>query len=98
VVRAVRDNDQQAAEDVIAVKDDVQRLADQALALQSQRIGASDLHNLEVVRLEFEILDNLRRIYTLAKRIARDFVPEQVAEKARHPTRSGASLFRYNRP
>jgi hypothetical protein len=32
--------------------------------------------------MELELLDNLRRIYTLAKRVARDFVPEEVASKA----------------
>jgi phosphate:Na+ symporter len=82
VIRSIRDSDQQAAENVIAAKDDVRRLADHALAFQSERIGVTDARNLELIRLEFEILDNLRRIYTLAKRIAKDFVPETVAEKA----------------
>ena len=49
---------------------------------QSQRIGAAETRNIELIRLEFEVLDNLRRIYTLAKRVAKDFVPEEVAEKA----------------
>ena len=82
VIRSIRDSDEQAAADVIAVKDDIRRLADEALARQSQRIGAAETRNIELIRLEFEVLDNLRRIYTLAKRIAKDFVPEEVAEKA----------------
>ena len=82
VVRSIRDSDEQAAADVIAVKDDIRRLADQALARQSQRIGVAETRNIELIRVEFEVLDNLRRIYTLAKRIAKDFVPEEVAEKA----------------
>jgi phosphate:Na+ symporter len=82
VIRSIRENDEQAAAEVIAVKDDVRRLAEEALASQSQRIGVAEPRNIELIRLEFEILDNLRRIYTLAKRIAKDFVPEEVAEKA----------------
>jgi phosphate:Na+ symporter len=82
VIRSIRDSDEQAAADVIAVKDDIRRLADEALVRQSQRIGVAETRNIELIRLEFEVLDNLRRIYTLAKRIAKDFVPEEVAEKA----------------
>jgi phosphate:Na+ symporter len=82
VVSSIRDSDEQAAAGVIALKDDIRRLADEALARQSQRIGVAETRNIELIRLEFEILDNLRRIYTLAKRIAKDFVPEEVAEKA----------------
>jgi hypothetical protein len=29
-----------------------------------------------------EMLDNLRQIYTLAKRVAKEFVPDEVADKA----------------
>jgi phosphate:Na+ symporter len=82
VIRSVRENDEQAAADVLAIKDDIRRLADEALTLQSARIGAPEARNIELVRLELEVLDSLRRIYTLAKRIARDFVPEEVAAKA----------------
>jgi phosphate:Na+ symporter len=82
VIKSIRETDEQAAEEVIRVKDDVRRLAEEALARQSERIGAAEPRNIELIRLEFEVLDNLRRIYTLAKRIARDFVPEEVAEKA----------------
>jgi phosphate:Na+ symporter len=82
VVRSICESDEQAAADVIAVKDDIRRLADDALARQSQRIGTAETRNIELIRFEFEVLDNLRRIYTLAKRIAKDFVPEEVAEKA----------------
>ena len=82
VIRAIREADQQAAEAVINVKDEVRRLADEALARQSTRIGVAETGNIDQIRLEFEVLDNLRRIYTIAKRIAKDFVPREVAEKA----------------
>jgi len=49
---------------------------------QSERIGIQDSGHLDLVRFEMEFLDKLRGIYTLAKRIARDFVPDEVASKA----------------
>jgi phosphate:Na+ symporter len=82
VIKSIRDSDEQAAADVIAIKDEVRRLSDEALARQTETIGVAETRNIDLIRLEFEILDNLRRIYTLAKRIAKDFVPEEVAEKA----------------
>jgi DNA transposition AAA+ family ATPase len=77
VVRAVREADERAAEDVIAMKDDIRRLADEFLARQSGRIGVQEARHLDLDKL-----DKLRRIYTLAKRVAKDFVPGEVASKA----------------
>ena len=82
VIAAIRGEDAQAAASVLALKDEVRRLADEALARQAERIGVAETGNLELIRLEFEVLDNLRRLYTLAKRIAKEFVPREVAEKA----------------
>jgi phosphate:Na+ symporter len=82
VIHAVREEDETAAEDVINVKDEVSRIADEFLMRQSERIGIQDRGHLNLVRLEMELLDKLRSIYTLAKRIAKDFVPDEVASKA----------------
>jgi phosphate:Na+ symporter len=81
-IRAIRENDETAAAEVIALKDDIRHMADEALAHQSKRIAVKGAGHLELVRLEMELLDNLRRIYTLAKRIAKEFVPEEVAASA----------------
>ena len=82
VIQAVREEDEMAAEEVITVKEEVRRIAEDFLILQSERIGVQGSGHLELVRLEMELLDKLRSIYTLAKRIAKDFVPEEVASKA----------------
>ena len=82
VIQAVREEDEKAAEEVITLKDDVRRIADEFLLRQSERIGIKDSGHLSLVRLEMELLDKLRGIYTLAKRIAKDFVPDEVASKA----------------
>jgi hypothetical protein len=41
-----------------------------------------EAQHLKLVQLGMELLENLRRIYTLARRVARDFVPEKVAGNA----------------
>jgi phosphate:Na+ symporter len=82
VIQAVREEDETAAEEVITVKDEVRRIADEFLMRQSERIGIQDSGHLNLVRLEMEFLDKLRGIYTLAKRVAKDFVPGEVASKA----------------
>ena len=79
VIVAVREEDQQAAERVIAAKDDVRDIAERFLQRQSERIGRQQGARLGLVRLEMELLDKLRGVYTLTKRIAKDFVPLEVA-------------------
>ena len=74
--------DETAAAGVLALKDEIRRLADEALRRQSERIAVPEPRHLKLVQLEMELLENLRRIYTLAKRVARDFVPEKVADNA----------------
>jgi phosphate:Na+ symporter len=82
VIHAVREADEKAAEAVITVKDEIRQLAEEFLRRQSERIGVQEGGHLDLVRLEMELLDKLRSIYTLAKRIAKDFVPDEVASKA----------------
>jgi phosphate:Na+ symporter len=82
LVRAISENDETAAAEVIALKDDIRILAQQAQQLQSERIAVKEPGHLQLVQMEMEILEHMRRIYTLAKRIAKDFVPEEVASHA----------------
>jgi phosphate:Na+ symporter len=82
VIRSVRENDEKAAENVIAVKDEIRRIAEEFLVHQSQRMGVKEDRHLALVRLELELLDKLRQMYTLTKRIAKELVPDEVASKA----------------
>jgi phosphate:Na+ symporter len=79
VIRAICQNDETAAAGVIALKDEVRRLSDATLQRQSERIAVKEPQHLALIQLEMELLEHLRRIYTLAKRVAKDFVPEEVA-------------------
>jgi phosphate:Na+ symporter len=81
-IHAIRESDENAAANVLGLKDEIRRLADEALAQQAERLAVRDTAHLATVRLEMELLDKLRRIYTLAKRVARDFVPGEVASGA----------------
>lgn len=81
VTTAVRERDEQAAQHVIEMRHEIRRLADQFIARQSERIAGREGSQIELVRLEMELLDKMRRMYTLAKRVAKEFVPEEVAGK-----------------
>ena len=82
VTQAIREDDETAAEEVITLKDEIQQIAQEFLMRQSDRIGIMDAGHLDLVRMEMEFLDKLRGIYTLTKRIAKDFVPDEIASKA----------------
>ena len=70
VIQAVQEEDETAAEEVITVKDEVRRIADEFLMRQYERIGIQDSGHLDLVRLEMEFLDKLRGIYNLCRRVA----------------------------
>ena len=82
VIKAICETDETAAAAVMAQKDEIRRLADEALRHQSERLAVQEPQHLKLVQLEMELLEHLRRIYTLAKRVARDFVPKEVASNA----------------
>ena len=80
-VQAVRDNDQQAAESVLMMKGDLRELSERMLARKAQRLTAQDQDYLELVRMEMSFVDQMRRIYTLAKRIAKVVLPPVLAQR-----------------
>jgi len=82
LIKSIRESDELAAQEVLIAKDDVSRIANDFLIHQSERISVQTESHLDLVRLEMELLDKLRQIYTLAKRVAKSFVPQEVAEKA----------------
>jgi hypothetical protein len=46
------------------------------------RQAVSEPRHLKLVQPEMELLEKLRRIYLLARRVVRDFVPEKIAGNA----------------
>lgn len=80
-VQAVRDNDQRAAESVLMLKDDIRDLSERLLTRKAQRLTEKDRDYLELMRLEMSFVDQMRRIYTLAKRIAKVVLPPVLAQR-----------------
>ncbi len=80
-VRAVRDNDQREAEAVQMMKDRVRDQAERLLERKAARLTSDDPQYLALIRLEMGFVDQMRRIYTLAKRIAKDQLPPVLAHR-----------------
>ncbi len=78
-VRALRENDQRAAEQVLMLKDDIREHSESLLARKSERLSKDDPDYQHMVRLQISFVDKMRRIYTLAKRIAKVVLPPTLA-------------------
>jgi phosphate:Na+ symporter len=81
LVVAIKNNDESAAAEVISSKEQIQHIVDEILKNQASRISVQTSKHLLLVRLELEMVDQLRRIYTLTKRIAKEFIPDELAIK-----------------
>ena len=78
----IKNNDEIAAAEVITLRENIRHAVDGILRNQASRIGVLTNQELLLIRLELEIVDQLRRIYTLTKRVARDFIPDELAVKS----------------
>ena len=72
VLRAVRDEDPAAARSVVEMKPGIQALADGAARHQAQRLVVDADRRMQTYALEMDIIEDMRRIYYFAKRIAHD--------------------------
>ena len=81
-VKAVGDEDQRAAQEVLLLKDDVRALADGLFERHAARLRADDPKYLARVKLLMTFIEQLRHLYTLTKRIARTQLPAEVSEPA----------------
>ena len=81
-VRAIRDNDQRAAESVMMLKGAFREQSERLLGRKAARLSAEDPDYLELVRLQMGLVDQMRRIYTLAKRVAKSTLPAVIAQQA----------------
>ncbi len=77
-VEAVKSNNQKAAQEVLALKSEVNRSISQVFERQAERLAIDDPERPTVFRREMAIVDNLKRIYTLSKRIAKLLLPDEL--------------------
>ncbi|MGI9319109.1 MAG: Na/Pi cotransporter family protein [bacterium] len=80
-IEAVRDDNQSAAQEVVALKGEVDRRIAAALEHQAKKLSDEDASRIVIFRLEMELLEALKRIHTLSKRIARSVLPEEIAAR-----------------
>jgi len=76
-ILATRNGDIAAAKSIFNMKDSIREQSEALLQRKAQRLNISEPEYLELVRLEMSFIDKMRRIYTLAKRIAKITLPEQ---------------------
>ncbi len=78
---AIRNSDQQVAEEVTLCKEHIRELSTRVLERKALRLVREDEDHVARVRWEMAFVDQMRRIYTLAKRIAKQVLPPDLAEK-----------------
>jgi phosphate:Na+ symporter len=81
-LKAVMENDQRAAQEVIARKSDINRLMEGASQHQAGRLVAEAPKRLATYRIEVDIIEKLKRIYYFAKRMAKVVAPPELTQKA----------------
>ncbi|UCB55813.1 MAG: Na/Pi cotransporter family protein [Thiotrichales bacterium] len=79
---SVMENDQVAAQEVIAMKGDINRLMESAAMHQARRLVAEEPNRLAAYTLEMDIIEKLKRIYYFSKRMAKAVMPEETVERA----------------
>ena len=81
-VRAVRDEDGDAADRAVAMNETIERQALALLARQADRLRPGDPDYLQLARTQMSIVDKLGRIYDLCARVARAAIPQATSAAA----------------
>ena len=76
-MQAATQKSEEAANVVIGMKGQINRLAERAALHQARRLVAEEPNRLQAYTVEMDILQNLKRIYYFAKRMARLVVPSE---------------------
>ena len=80
-VDAIAELDESKALEVIQMKSTVNGLIDGALDYQQERIAPTEPQLIALFRLEDEVIDALKRIYSLSKRLANLLLPDAVVAR-----------------
>jgi phosphate:Na+ symporter len=78
VLSAIENNDERAAQTVIAMKGEINMKTETAAQHQAQRLIADAPKRLEAYAIEVEYIEKLKRIYYFTKRIAKLIVPQDL--------------------
>ena len=78
---AIGDVDQNKALEVINMKSEVNELVNDALQYQAARVAPTTPDSIATFRMEDDVIDALRRIYRLSKRVAQLMLPDVISIK-----------------
>jgi len=78
---AIGETDQNKALEVINMKADISSLINEALRYQAERVSLTTPNLIALFRMEDEVIDALRRIYELSKRLSKLILPNTVMAK-----------------
>jgi phosphate:Na+ symporter len=81
-VRAIRDADPTAAQEVLALRSEVNSRMERFIQHQAGRLSTGDPKRPAIFQVEMQVMDGLKRIYTLSKRIARVAMPPELQASA----------------
>lgn len=81
-IRAVAENDPQAAAEVTKMKDEITRIANSTAIHQAKRLVADEPNRIETYTIEIDIAEKLQRIYYFAKRMAKTVASEEMPAAA----------------
>jgi len=77
-VEAVSQRNEMAAQEVVGMKGEINRIADSAALHETQRLVAEEPNRIQAYTLEVDIIEKQKRIYYFAKRMAKTVLPEAV--------------------
>jgi phosphate:Na+ symporter len=75
-IQAVSQRSEIAAQTVIAMKDEINRMANSAAVHQAQRLVAKEPNRIPAYTIEIDIIEKQKRIYYFAKRMAKTVMPQ----------------------
>jgi len=78
---AIVELDEIAAQNILHLKDEINQLVYQMVKLQAQRLKTEGADDIQITMFENELLDSMKRIYTLTKRLARLTLPGTLFEE-----------------
>ncbi len=81
-LHAIASSNEVAAQDVISMKSEINRLVDAAAAHQASRLVADEPNRLSAYSIEVDIIEKMKRVYYFAKRIAKAVTPEELSDKS----------------
>ncbi len=79
-VQAVSQNNEEAAQVVISMKDEISKMSDSAAAHQAARLVAEEPNRIPAYTIEVDIIEKQKRIYYFAKRMAKTVTELEAVE------------------